>query len=220
MLTSLNKHLQAAKRAKQAKNIYIWFLNADAKKKKKLKMKFAYMIISTIIINTRLLLTRSIVNHWSKWQIHHIHENYNSFIIATQRSSQADDNHVTKWTIFKFSEIRWKSFKKDSRMMRSQRNNATQRFLRSIVNRKFKNWSSESKQNRFRFDLKSRNAQMFIAFIYNNEACKAIATRIFNLWRSHQLWLISFFFFRDSSFTLKARIWQVVAHSRKHCLNI
>ena len=129
MLTSLNKHLQAVKRAKQTKNIYIWFLNANAKKKKKLKMKFVYMIINTIIISTRLLLTRFIINYWSKWQIHHIYENYNFFIIATSRSSQIDDNHVTKCAIFKFSEIQWKLLKKDSRMMRSERNNIIQRFL-------------------------------------------------------------------------------------------
>ena len=220
MLTSSNKHLQAAKRAEQAKNIYIWFLNANAKKKKKLRMKFIYIIISTIIINTRLLLTRFIMNHWSEWQIHHIYENYNFSTIATQGSSQTDDNHVIKKTTFKFSEARWKSFEKNSRMMRSQRNSATQRFLRNIVNRELENWINEDKQNRFRFDLKSRSAQMFIAFIYYNEACKTVAIRIFNLWRSHQLWLISFLFFRGSSFTLKARIWQVVAHSRKHCLNI
>ena len=178
------------------------------------------MIINTIIISTRLLLTRFIVNHWNKWQIHHIYENYNSFTIAMQESSQTDDDHVTKKTIFKFSETRWKSFKKDSRMMRSQRNNITQRFLRNIVNRKLKNWINENKQNRFRFNFKSHNAQMFIAFIYHNETYKVIAIRIFNLWRNHQLWLISFLFFRDSSFTLKARIWQIVAHLRKHCLNI
>ena len=69
-------------------------------------MKFVYMIISTIIINTRLLLTRFIMNHWSKWQIHHIYKNYNFFIIATQESSQTDDNHIIKKTTFKFSEIR------------------------------------------------------------------------------------------------------------------
>ena len=183
-------------------------------------MKSAYMIISTIIISTRLLLTRLIVSHWSEWQIHHIYENYNSFTIATQESSQIDDNHVTKWAVFRFSEIRWKLFEKDSRMMRSQRNNVTQRFLQSIVNRRFENWISKDKQSRFRFDFKSRSAQMFIAFLYYNEACKAIAVRIFSLWQSHQFWLISFLFFRDSSFILKARIWQVAAHSRKHCLNI
>ena len=33
------------------------------REKKELKMKFIYMIIKTIIINTRLLLTRFIVNH-------------------------------------------------------------------------------------------------------------------------------------------------------------
>ena len=155
------------------------------RRKKELKMKFVYMIINTIIISTRLLLTRLIVNHWNKWQIHHIYENYNSFIIATQGGSQTDNNHVIKNAIFKFSETRWKSFKKDSRMMRSQRNNVIQRFLRNIVNREFENWSSEDKQSCFHFDLKSRSAQMFIAFIYNNETCKAIAARIFNLWRSH-----------------------------------
>ena len=195
-------------------------MSAVAKKEKKLKMKSVYMIINMIIISTRLLLTRLIMNHWNEWQVHHIYKNYNFFTIATQESSQIDDNHVTKWTIFKFSEVRWKSFEKDSRMMRSQRNNVIQRFLRSIVNRKLENWINEDKQNCFRFDLKSRSAQMFIAFIYYNETCKAVAARIFSLWRSHQLWLISFLFFRDSSFTLKARIWQVVAHSRKHCLNI
>ena len=178
------------------------------------------MIINTIIINTHLLLTRFIVSHWNEWQIHHIYENYNSFTIATQRSSQINDNHVTKWTIFKFNKTRWKLFKKDSRMMRSQHNNVTQRCLRSIVNRKLENWINEDKQSCFRFDLKSRSAQMFIAFIYYNETCKTVAVRIFSLWRNHQLWLISFLFFRDSPFILKTRIWQVVAHSRKHCLNI
>ena len=64
--------------------------------------------------------------------------------------------------------------------MRSQRNNVIQRFLRNIVNRRFENWINENKQSCFHFDLKSRNAQMFIAFIYYNETCKAIATRIFN----------------------------------------
>ena len=33
------------------------------RRKKKLKIKFIYMIINMIIINTRLLLTRFIVNH-------------------------------------------------------------------------------------------------------------------------------------------------------------
>ena len=164
------------------------------------------MIINTIIINTRLLLTRFIISYWNEWQVHHIYKNYNFSTIAIQESSQTDDNYVTKWTIFKFSETRWKLFKKDSRMMRNQRNNVIQRFLQSIVNRKLKNWINENKQSRFRFDLKSRNAQMFIAFIYYNEVCKTIATRIFNLWRNHQLWLILFLFFRDSSFILKARI--------------
>ena len=92
-------------------------------------MKFVYMIINTIIISTRLLLTRSIVNHWNEWQIHHIYENYNSFTIATQEDSQTDDNHVIKNAVFRFSETRWKLFKKNSRMMRSQRNNVIQRFL-------------------------------------------------------------------------------------------
>ena len=63
MLILSNKHLQTVKRAEQIKNIYIWFLNADAKKKRKLKVKFIYMIINTIIINTRLLLTRFIMNY-------------------------------------------------------------------------------------------------------------------------------------------------------------
>ena len=191
------------------------------KRKKKLRIKSVYIIISTIIINTRLLLTRFIVNYWNEWQVHHIYENYNFFTIAMQESSQIDDNHVTKCATLKFSEARWKLFKKDSRMMRSQRNNVIQRFLlRSIVNRGLENWNSENKQNRFRFDLKSRNAQMFIAFIYFNETYKAVAVRNFSLWQNHRLWLISFFFFRDSSFILKARIWQVAARSRKHCLNI
>ena len=142
------------------------------RRKRKLKMKSVYMIINTIIINTRLLLTRFIVNHWNEWQIYYIYKNYNSFIIATQESSQADDNHITKKATFKFNETRWKSFEKDSRMMRNQRNNVIQRFLRNIVNRKLANWSNKSKQNCFRFDLKSRNAQMFIAFIYHNKICK------------------------------------------------
>ena len=66
------------------------------RRKKKLKMKFIYMIINTIIINMRLLLTRFIINHWNEWQIHHIYENYNFFTIAMQRSSQIDDNYVIK----------------------------------------------------------------------------------------------------------------------------
>ena len=37
MLTSLNKHLQTAKRAEQTKNIYNKFLNANAKKKEKVE---------------------------------------------------------------------------------------------------------------------------------------------------------------------------------------
>ena len=37
MLTSLNKHLQTIKRAEQTKNIYVWFLNVNAKKKKKVE---------------------------------------------------------------------------------------------------------------------------------------------------------------------------------------
>ena len=151
------------------------------RRKKKLRMKFVYMIINTIIINTRLLLTRFIMNHWSEWQIHHIYENYNSFIIATQESSQIDDNHVIKKTTCKFNEIWWKLFEKDSRMMRSQRNNVIQKFLRNIVNWKFENWISEDKQSCFRFDFKSRSAQIFIAFIYYNETCKTIAVRIFSL---------------------------------------
>ena len=57
------------------------------RRKKKLKIKFVYIIISTIIISTRLLLTHFIVNHWNKWQIYYIYENYNSLIIAMQESS-------------------------------------------------------------------------------------------------------------------------------------
>ena len=160
-------------------------MNAVAKKKKKLKIKFAYMIINTIIISTRLLLTRFIISHWNEWQIHHIYENYNSFIIATQESSQTDDNHVTKKTVFKFSEAWWKSFKKNSRIMQSQCNNVIQKFLQNIVNRRLENWSNKDKQSRFYFNFESRSAQMFIAFIYHNKTCKTIAARIFSLWRSH-----------------------------------
>ena len=165
------------------------------RRKKKLKIKFVYMIINIIIINTHLLLTRFIVNYWNEWQIHHIYENYNFFTIATQESSQTDDNYVTKKIIFKFSEVRWKLFKKNSRMMRNQRNNVIQRFLRNIVNQELENWSNENKQNRFRFDFKSRSAQMFVTFIYYNEIYKAIATRIFSFWWNHRLWLYYFFSF-------------------------
>ena len=97
------------------------------------------MVTSTITTSTRLLLTRPIVSHWSEWQVHHIYEDYNSFTIATQGSSQADDSHATKCAVFKSSEARWEPFGKDSRMMRSQRSSATQRFLRSIVNRGLEN---------------------------------------------------------------------------------
>ena len=37
MLTLLNKHLQTIKRAKQVKNIYNWYLNANAKKKEEVE---------------------------------------------------------------------------------------------------------------------------------------------------------------------------------------
>ena len=37
MLTSLNKHLQTVKRAEQINDIYVWFLNANAKKKEKIE---------------------------------------------------------------------------------------------------------------------------------------------------------------------------------------
>ena len=93
------------------------------RRKKKLKIKFIYMIINTIIISTRLLLTRFIINYWNEWQIHHIYEKYNFFTIAMQESSQINNNHVTKKTTFKFNEIWWKLFKKDLRMMRNQHNN-------------------------------------------------------------------------------------------------
>ena len=42
-----------------------------------------------------------------------------------QESLQVDDNHVTKKIIFKFNEARWKSFEKNSRTMRNQRNSIT-----------------------------------------------------------------------------------------------
>ena len=126
--------------------------------------------------------------------------------IATQRCSQTDDNYVTKWTFRKFDNLSMKAVWKNSRTLRDKRNNFIQRFLRNIANRKLKNWINKNKQSYFCFSLKSRNAQMFIAFIYYNEINKAVITRIISLWRNFQLRLILFLFLNDSSFILKARI--------------
>ena len=128
--------------------------------------------------------------------------------IATQRCSQTDDNHVTKWTFRKFDNSSMKAIWENSRMLRDKRNNAIQRFLRSIANRELKNWISKNKQNYFCFSFKSRNAQTFIAFICYSETDKAVAARMISLWRNFQLRLMSFLFLNDSSSILKARIWQ------------